>query len=349
MQLTEKSVVLSGRVRLARNYADLPFRHAPHFQHQGHCIARAAQALKENGADRYRLYLMEKSTPEERQALVEEHLISKDLLNDIPSAAALIRDDRKVSVMVNEEDHLRIQALVDGLDLEAAAGEAFAAEEQLAKEYPFSFDAQLGYLTSCPTNTGTGLRASLMLHLPLMYQFNMMGTVAQNVAKLGLTMRGIYGEGSEALGNLYQVSNQVTLGRSEQDIIESVTAVGKQLIATENKMRQRYIDRRSKNLANISMRSYGILKYAVKMEEKEMLMHWSHLRLGVTLGIIPHSLGQIDYLLTMAQDAHVKQYIQQKDLSVEVDAARCCLIREILSHETAAEIDPYDPYTTGNA
>jgi protein arginine kinase len=224
MQLTEKGVVLSGRIRLARNYADLPFRCAPHFQHQGNCIARATQALKENDPDRYRLYLLEKASPEERQALVEEHLISKDLLTDVSSAAALIREDRRVSVMVNEEDHLRIQALVDGLELDAASREAFAAEEMLAKDYPFSFDPQLGYLTSCPTNTGTGLRASLMLHLPLMYQFHMMGTVAQNVAKLGLTLRGIYGEGSEALGNVYQVSNQVTLGRAEQDIIDSVTA-----------------------------------------------------------------------------------------------------------------------------
>jgi protein arginine kinase len=248
--------------------------------------------------------------------------------------------------MVNEEDHLRIQALVDGLELDAAAREAFAAEEMLAKDYPFSFDPQLGYLTSCPTNTGTGLRASLMLHLPLMYQFHMMGTVAQNVAKLGLTLRGIYGEGSEALGNVYQVSNQVTLGRAEQDIIDSVTAVGKQLIATENKMRQRYIDKRSKNICNITMRSYGMMKYAVEMEEKEMLMHWSNLRLGVTLGLIPHSLEQMDELLTRAQDAHVKQYMEQKNLSVGVNEARCCLIRELLSRETAA---PVDPYVTGNA
>ncbi len=341
MQLTEKSVVISGRIRLARNYADLPFKHAPHFQHQGKCIARAVQALKDENPERYQLFLMEELSPDERLALVEDHLISKDLLNDVSSGAALIRDDRKISVMVNEEDHLRIQALVDGMDLESAAKEAFETEELLGKDHPFSFDHQLGYLTSCPTNTGTGLRASLMLHLPLLFQFHMMGPVAQNVAKLGLTLRGIYGEGSEAVGNLYQVSNQVTLGRTEQDIIESVTAVGKQLIATENRMRQRYIDKRNRNICNIAMRSYGMMKYAVEMDEQEMLKHWSHLRLGVTLGIIPHTLEQIDHLLSAALDAHVKQYIQQNNLSVDVNEGRCCLIRELLSQQVATPINPF--------
>lgn len=155
------------------------------------------------------------------------------------TGAALIRQDRRVSVMINEEDHLRIQAIGSGLDLETAANVAFGVEGRLEAVCTFSFDPQLGYLTSCPTNTGTGMRASVMLHLPMLTRYKQMGNVNQSVAKLGLTTRGIYGEGSEALGDLYQVSNQVTLGRTEEEIIEAVTAVVRQLIDMELSLRAR--------------------------------------------------------------------------------------------------------------
>lgn len=164
-----------------------------------------------------------------------------------------------------------------GNHLSEAAEEAFRAEEILEGSGEFSFDPQLGYLTSCPTNTGTGLRASLMLHLPMLTRFKQMGNVNQSVAKLGLTMRGIYGEGSEALGDLYQVSNQITLGRREEDIIDAVTAVGKQLIDMESKLRERCRTQQKAEVEDTLWRSYGALRYAVLMNEKEFMQHWSNL------------------------------------------------------------------------
>lgn len=331
MENAEMSVVVSGRVRLARNYADLPFTtHGDSPQAQA-CIERAVSAMQDSTGRRYTLHLLKDTPPTDQLALVEKHLISKDLLQNHESGAALIRDDQQISIMINEEDHLRIQALVKGLDLETAAKEAFEAEAALERIQNFSFDPQLGYLTSCPTNTGTGLRASLMLHLPMLDRFKQMGSVNQSVAKLGLTLRGIYGEGSEALGSVYQVSNQVTLGRKEQDIVEAVTVVGKQLIAMEIKLRQKCLQNHGVELRDAVLRSYGLMRYAVSMDEKELMQRWSDLRLGAALKLIPHTLEDIDKLLTTAQDAHVRQYMRRLTQSVDVKEARCLLIQETLT------------------
>ena len=232
--------------------------------------------------------------------------------------------------MMNEEDHLRIQSLSPGNHLSEAAEEAFRAEKILEGSGGFSFDPQLGYLTSCPTNTGTGLRASLMLHLPMLTRFKQMGNVNQSVAKLGLTMRGIYGEGSEALGDLYQVSNQITLGRREEDIIDAVTAVGKQLIDMESKLRERCRTQQKAKVEDTLWRSYGALRYAVLMSEKEFMQHWSNLRLGSAMGILPAPLSVSDDLLSTAQDAHVKQYAQRNQLELPVEQTRCLLLQEKL-------------------
>ena len=205
--------------------------------------------------------------------------------------------------MINEEDHLRIQAMLDGLALPDAAKLAFSVEEKLATVCDFSFDNQLGYLTACPTNTGTGMRASLMLHLPMLTRCKQMGNVTQSVAKLGLTIRGIYGEGSEALGDLYQVSNQVTLGRTEEELIEAVTAVGRQLIEMENALRQ-HAASDGLDLQDGVWRSYGALRYAKQMNDAEFMSHWSNLRLGIATGILNVPLSVADDLLTLAQDAH---------------------------------------------
>ncbi len=344
MESTEMKVVVSGRVRLARNYADLPFTNHKDSPQAQACIERAVSAMQEAPGGRYRLMQLKELSSNDQLALVEQHLISKDLLQNPQAGAALIRDDEQVSIMINEEDHLRIQAIVKELDLNKAAQEAFAAEEALERVHGFSFNPQLGYLTSCPTNTGTGLRASLMLHLPMLDRFKQMGSVNQSVAKLGLTLRGIYGEGSEALGSVYQVSNQVTLGRSEHDIVEAVTAVGRQLIAMELRLRQRCMQSHATELKDAIMRSYGLMRYAVSMDEKELMQHWNNLRLGAALSLIPHSIERIDKLLTVAQDAHVRQYIRRQAEELDVKEARCILIQEVLSHtdpaQPAAEPDP---------
>lgn len=323
------SVVVSSRVRLARNYFDLPFCNSRRPENARLCIERAQQGLR-GDPQGYGLYLLHDMPEAERLRLVEKHLVSRDLLERADTGAALIRADRRVSVMVNEEDHLRIQAIGSGLDLESAAKEAFHAEEQLEAVCTFSFDPQLGYLTSCPTNTGTGMRASLMLHLPMLTRHKQMGNVNQSVAKLGLTTRGIYGEGSEALGDVYQVSNQVTLGRTEEEIIEAVTAVGRQLIGMELDLRAHTLKEQPLVLKDALMRSYGLLRYALRMDEKEFMLHWSNLRLGAAMELLPVSLPDADGLLTVAQSAHARRYAQENAPGMSAEAARCEIIRKTL-------------------
>lgn len=325
--MTQEAVIVSGRVRLARNYHDLPFSTLKNEENAQLCIQRAVEAM-DQVEDEYTLYQMNEMPQVERMKLVERHLISRDLLKHSEVGAALIRADRHVSIMINEEDHLRIQAIVSGLDLQEAAEEAFRAETSLESICTFSFDPQLGYLTSCPTNTGTGMRASLMMHLPLLTRCKQMGNVNQSVAKLGLTIRGIYGEGSEALGDLYQVSNQVTLGRTEEEIIEAVTAVGRQLIDMEQNMRERVMKEKRLEWEDALWRSFGALQYARRMDEKEFMQHWSHLRLGSAMGLLQPSLSVVDDLLTVAQNAHARRYAEQMADGATAEEARCDLIRK---------------------
>ena len=332
MSELRNDIVVSSRIRLARNYYDLPFSNASHAENAETCITRAKSALRsaENTADpnhTYTLYTLKDMSATNRTALMEEHLISMELLQNSQASAALVRDDQSVSVMINEEDHLRIQAMLFGMRLEDAASLAFDVEEKLQGHCAFSFDSQLGYLTACPTNTGTGMRASLMLHLPLLAFAKQMGNVTQSVAKLGLTIRGIYGEGSEALGDLYQVSNQVTLGRTEKEIIEAVIAVGKQLIDMEQALRTRAAQEANLTLQDRVFRSYGVLRYAKLMNTKDFMEHWSSLRLGVSLGMLPTGLARVNELLSIAQDAHVKQYRQTHTSILSTDQARCEIIR----------------------
>lgn len=329
MTTTAESVIVSGRVRLARNYHDLPFSTLKNPENALLCTARAREAMEREEAE-YTLHQLNAMPQVERMKLVERHLISRDLLNLADIGAALIRSDRRVSIMVNEEDHLRIQAIGNGLDLPAIAAEAFCAEEALESVCTFSFDPQLGYLTSCPTNTGTGMRASLMMHLPMLTRHKQMGNVNQSIAKLGLTIRGIYGEGSEALGDLYQVSNQVTLGRTEDEIIEAVSAVGKKLIDMESALRERSLKETHSEIRDALWRSYGLLSYARQMDEKEFMTHWSHLRLGVCCGLFNMPLTAVDELLTVAQNAHAKRYADEMDPFLSVEQARCEIIRKTL-------------------
>lgn len=329
MSSQNAQIVVSCRVRLARNYHDLPFSNESNPANAELCVCRARQGLEGVAGEGYRLYQLREMNKMDQLSLMEQHLISRDLLQHSDVGAALVRGDNRVSVMVNEEDHLRIQAMMRGFELENAAELAFTTEERLGDVCDFSFDTQLGYLTSCPTNTGTGMRASLMLHLPMTTRVKQMGNVSQTVAKLGLTIRGIYGEGSEALGDLYQVSNQVTLGRTEQEIIEAVTAVGRQLIDMENVLRLRG-EKENLELEDGVWRSYGTLRYARQMQADEFMQHWSNLRLGAAMGLLPVSVETADELLTVAQDAHAKKYKYSDATLTSTDQARCVIIQHKL-------------------
>lgn len=326
------STVLSSRVRLARNYEDLPFDTARKPEEAATCIARTANALALSGMDEgFQLIRLNALTETQRKALAESRLISKDLLKEPETAAVLLRQEDALSIMINEEDHLRIQAVRQGLDLLSAASACFRVDDALSRQVAFAFDKQLGYLTACPTNTGTGMRASLLMHLPMLTICKQMGNVGQIVAKVGLTIRGVYGEGAEALGNLYQVSNQVTLGRTEQELISAVTAVGHQLTDMENVLREKTLATSRVTLEDTVFRAWGLMKYARVMPLNEFFKHWSGVRLGADLGLLPVKVATLDAMLEQAQDANLQSLAESPLTGLQLDAKRAECIHAMLT------------------
>ncbi len=323
-------IVLTSRVRLARNYEDLPFRSRISAAQGEECVQRTLEALRAL-PQAYTFLPLRGMEENEKKALVEAHLISPDLMEHGESGAVLVRGDQKISIMINEEDHLRIQGISAGENLDEAAENAFSIDDELQKTLSFAFDSQWGYLTACPTNTGTGLRASVMLHLPMLTLLKQMGKVNQLAAKLGLTLRGIYGEGSEAQGNLYQLSNQVTLGRTEKEIMDAVAATARQMAEMEKVFRKKAWDKDAVAFEDQLFRSYGILCNARRMPIKEFMVHWSNLRLGASMEKLPVSINTCDSLLTGVQPAHVQKAAGAALSDKEADAYRSELIRKALN------------------
>lgn len=323
--------VISSRVRLARNYEDLPFSLENSPAQAESCILRTVKALRVAGeSERYDLVRLRDMTENSRQALAESHLITRDLLRHPETAAVMMRKDNVVSVMMNEDDHLHIQAVRQGDDLLSAAQACFSVDDAIARQNAFAYDQQLGYLTTFPTNTGTGMRASLLLHLPLLTRSKQMGGVGQLAAKVGLTIRGVYGEGAEALGNIYQISNQVTLGRTEQELVTTVKAVGKQLTDMEDKLEEKALKTARLETEDAVQRALGILRSARILPKGEFFQLYSNLRLGAVLGLLPLRVEAVDEMLEQAQDAHLNLYAGETLTGTALDGVRAERVRGLL-------------------
>ena len=325
----ERDVVVSSRVRLARNYKDIPFAPSMNREWAQETIRRAADALARR-PETYQLIRMENLTDAQRKQLVEHHLISYDLLKFAELSAALIGQNDTVSVMINEEDHLRIQGLLPGLQPEKTAEMVFALDDALGADDNYAFDAQFGFLTSCPTNVGTGMRASTMLHLPALATVGKLSALLQAISKLGLTVRGIYGEGSEAQGNLYQLSNQVTLGRSEADTLKTLTPPTTQIISYERSARKA-VQHDSTLLEDRLMRSYGELANARILPVKEFMGRCSDLRLAASLGYVDRDYAFIDALMMDAQDGSLSVRLGGERNERERNMARADYVRAKLA------------------
>lgn len=324
----ELDVVLSCRVRLARNYQDVPFTATMKREWAQETVRRARQAVDTGKVGDYRCYLMKDLSTDARSQLVEHHLISYDLLKFPEISAALIRNDESVSIMVNEEDHLRIQALLPGLQPEDAARLAFEADDALSTAGKYAFDPQFGYLTSCPTNTGTGMRASAMLHLPALTITNRISAVIQAISKLGLTVRGLYGEGSDARGCLYQLSNQVTLGRSEEDIVKTLVAATTQVAAQERSVRDQLREQDAMGLYDRLMRSIGLMANARMMGAVEFMQRYSDLRMAVSMEMVAAKLHDVDDMMMDLQNASLNMTAQHDMNDREREILRADKLRE---------------------
>ncbi len=325
-----RQIVVSSRVRLARNLSRLPFpgwakRAERH--HVRDLVRPAIEALPEM-ADACAQNLSELSALE-RQVLIERHLISREHAAKGAGSAVVMNVEQTLSFMINEEDHLRMQAIRCGLQLDNAYEMLNRADTALEEKLDFAFHDELGYLTACPTNVGTGMRASAMLHLPGLVMSDQINKIINSVNKIGLAVRGLHGEGTEAMGNLFQVSNQTTLGESEDQIIERLTRVIEHIIEHEENARQTLIERRPSTLLDQIGRAYGVLCHAHSMPSKEALNLLSIIKLGVDLGIFPDSKRiEVDQLFIETQPAHLQKGAQAQKMSAEArDTLRATLIR----------------------
>src|SRR3989440_2066855 len=325
-------VVISSRVRLARNLRDRAFpgwakkaeRTSILEQIRSHveALPEMQDAFSEGLQDLAAL---------DKQVLVERHLISREHAAKGAGSAVGGKRRQTLSIMINEEGQLRMQSIRAGLQLKQAFKLVDKIDTALESKLDFPYDPRLGYLTACPTNVGTGMRASAMLHLPGLVLSELINQVIQAVSKIGLAVRGLYGEGTEAMGNLFQISNQTTLGEKEDDIINRLSKVIETIIEKEHDARQVLIQRKWNTLSDQIGRAYGVLTFAHAMTSKEALNLLSVIKLGVDLGAFPEERRfAIDQLFIDTQPAHLQKSSDQKLNAEERDHLRAQIIRDRL-------------------
>jgi protein arginine kinase len=325
-------VVLSTRVRLARNLAGVPFTHRAREEQLAMVYSSVLSAVRKTPALTQSLALeMRELTPLDRQFLVERHLISHDLADNGKLRGLLVLPDESISAMVNEEDHLRLQALASGFQLRSAWESVNAIDDELAQDLDYAFSDELGYLTACPTNVGTGMRASVLIHLPSLVLTKQIGRVLQGITQVGLAVRGFYGEGSQIMGNFFQISNQTTLGQNERETIDSLERVTKQIIDSEQRARDELLKDARVQIEDKIWRAYGTLRHSRVISSQEVVNLSSAVRFGVALRIEGlASVQTLNELLVRSQPAHLQITVGRELEQRERNILRAEYIRRLL-------------------
>lgn len=330
----ESDVVISSRLRLARNLAAYPFLSRLATAQREAIIQEVGDVVKGSDFLKQAHYLTSSDLSElDRQFLLERHLVSRELFLEEGQSAVAITPDEMVSLMVIEEDHLRLQTFQSGLNLVEAWRIADEIDSELEKTLEYAFDANLGYLTACPTNVGTGIRASCMLHLPSLVLTKQVHKVLQALSKLNLAVRGLYGEGTQASGNFFQFSNQITLGQPEEEIISNLEGVIRQVITHEREAREYLKKKRKAKMEDQIWRALAVLKAARMMSSSEAIQLLSLVQVGIDVEVLPSQVTHTDLnqLFLLIQPAHL-QKMNGKELSAtDRDARRAARIREYFS------------------
>jgi protein arginine kinase len=325
--------VVSSRIRLARNVRDVAFpgwagaEECERLWNRVYPVLNRLPVLQESSA-----MAMAEHDELERQILFERHLISREQAEKTRGSGLVLRRDESLSVMVNEEDHLRLQGMRPGLSLRAIWEDVNRLDSEIEEHLDYAFSPKLGYLTACPTNVGTGMRASVMLHLPGLVLMNEINPVIKGMGKIGLAVRGLWGEGTEATGNMFQISNQMTLGDAEEQIVNVIEQIVQELIDHERNARQRLLERKETIVRDHVGRALGILSHAHILTSKEALDLLSGLRLGIDVGILTSVDGRVvDELMLLTQPAHLQKMEAKALKPKERDRYRARLVREKLA------------------
>ncbi len=323
-------VVVSTRLRVARNIREEVLPLYSTRDQSRETADEIIQAVEEQFPEgEYEFHRLSEMENRERIRYMENHIISPGLLEHIDKGSFFMREDEKVTIMINEEDHIRLQTLLPGLNLMGGWEICSQIDDLLEDKLDFAFHAEFGYLTACPTNTGTGLRASVMLHLPGVTMTGHIASISNALRKIGLTIRGIYGEGTEAVGDLYQVSNQLTLGESEEEIIEKLNRVIQQLIKREKSTRVYLNEKKTTEMEDKVFRSLGILRSARILSSKEAMKHISTIKLGSDLEILKAFRGsELVRLMIWIKPGNVQVSEKRAMDKKERDRVRADLTRE---------------------
>jgi protein arginine kinase len=329
------NIAMSTRVRIARNVAGhVYFDRASDLQREG-TLNAVASAIGKSKFLKKALFLRMKDISElDRAFLVERHLMSREHMVNAAHKGLVVEEKEIVSAMLNEEDHLRLQVLQSGFNVMEAWRIVDDIDTELGEYISFDYSNKFGYLTSCPTNTGTGLRASVMLHLSALVMTGQIENVFDAISKLGLTIRGFYGEGTEALGDFFQISNQVALGHSEMDILDNLERIINKIISREEATRERLIKKRKQEIADGICRSHGTLKSARIITSSETIKLLSAVRLGADLGLIKDvDIVGINEILLLTQPAHLQKINGKELIPYERDIKRADLVRKKLERD----------------
>jgi protein arginine kinase len=325
--VTDEGPILSSRIRLARNLRKYPFH--PKLNNAGAAgmVAEIADAVP---TDFHKMDMMSLSEAEQK-VFLEKHIVSPEFLRGSLPRGLMISNDQNLSVMLNEEDHVRIQSVQPGDALASALSAANRLDDYIEESLEYAFHAEYGYLTACPTNTGTGLRASYMIHLPCLERTDKFKSLLPAITKFGITLRGIYGEGTESMGGIYQISNQTTMGKTEEEIIEVLQNMTRKVMEHEAQAREKMLGEYRADQENIIYRAYGVLAYSRKITAKEAMDLLSEIRLGYLYGLLerPRPVKQIYQIMMEIQPGHLQRVAGRVMDEVERDYARARYLREI--------------------
>ena len=339
MPVVESDIVVSSRIRLARNLAQFPFANRASDGIRSEVEKLLRDKLESLPLGKRLDYFSVNGLENlDRQFLVERQLISRELSDSHGSRGVGIGDEERISLMINEEDHLRIQVLRSGLSLDECWEEIDRIDDSIEEKVTYAFSEQLGYLTACPTNVGTGIRVSVMLHLPAMVMTKEIQKVFHALQKISLAVRGLYGEGSQAMGDFYQISNQTTLGKSEEQLIGSLKEVVPRIVGWERRVREALVKDNRESLHDEVSRAFGILQTAQKISSEETLHYLSRVRMGINLGLIDDlEIATVNELLIHTQPAHLQKLSKAPLESAERNVARASFLRQRLASRSSEQ------------
>jgi len=331
--ILDRGVIISSRVRLARNIKKYPFTLVQDNESAANVIADVLESLKRPGDlyfEQFDYSFMNEMPDIEKTALLNTHAISPQFARSGGIKGLFLEHGEKISIMINEEDHIRMQAICPGDNMDAAWEAVNKTDDLIEESVEYAFDKEFGYLTSCPTNTGTGLRASYMIHIPLIEGTGDFGEIQAAIGKFGMTVRGIYGEGTESMGGIYQISNQVTMGKSEEEIINSLKGITSQIIDSEHLLREKMLNHANIEVCDRVYRAYGILSNCRRISLKEAIRLLSDIRFGYVSGILTEKRPNLNtYAIMINIQNGMLERACGKDLrEADADIARADFIRK---------------------